>query len=77
MLLKSEIEEVFHAQQNELKKDLLTSRNYLIENTPSFYKQTKKSIWEQAIRILTQGISNGGDDDAGVIDDLNDRKPSH
>lgn len=33
MLLKSEIEEVFHAQQNELKKDLLTSRNYLIENT--------------------------------------------
>ena len=33
MLLKSEIEEVFHAQQNELKKDFLTSRNYLFENT--------------------------------------------
>lgn len=33
MLLKSEIEDVFHAQQKALKKDLLTSRNYLVENT--------------------------------------------
>ena len=33
MLLKSEIEDVFHAQQKALKKELLTSRNYLVENT--------------------------------------------
>lgn len=33
MLLKSEIADVFHAQQNALKKELLTTRNYLIENT--------------------------------------------
>jgi predicted AAA+ superfamily ATPase len=33
MLLKSEIEDVFHAQQKALRKDLLTSRNYLVENT--------------------------------------------
>jgi predicted AAA+ superfamily ATPase len=33
MLLKSEIADVFHAQQNVLKKELLTKRNYLIENT--------------------------------------------
>ena len=33
MFLKSEIEDVFHAQQKALKKDLLTSRNYLVENT--------------------------------------------
>ena len=33
MLLRSEIEDVFHAQQKALKKELLTSRNYLVENT--------------------------------------------
>jgi hypothetical protein len=33
MLLKSEIEDVFHAQQRALKKDLLTARDYLVENT--------------------------------------------
>jgi len=33
MLLKSEIEDVFHAQQKALKKDLLTARNYLVEHT--------------------------------------------
>lgn len=33
MLLKSEIEVVFNAQQKVLKKNLLTSRNYLIEKT--------------------------------------------
>lgn len=33
MLLKSEIEVVFNAQQKALKKNLLTSRNYLIEKT--------------------------------------------
>ena len=33
MLLKSEIEDVFNAQQLVLKKDLMTSRNYLVEHT--------------------------------------------
>ena len=33
MLLKSEIEDVFNAQQFVLKKDLMTSRNYLVEHT--------------------------------------------
>jgi hypothetical protein len=35
------------------------------QSTPSFYKQASR---EQALRQLTQGVSNTGDDDEGTFD---------
>ena len=38
------------------------------ENTPSFYKMTSNT--QNTSKHLTQGVCNGGDDDAGVFADL-------
>ena len=42
--------------------------NIVLENTPSFYKMTSNT--HNTSKHLTQGVCNGGDDDAGVFEDL-------
>ena len=73
--LSTEVSQQVHPSSNKKAQEFLANPyspkdGAMTETTPSFYKHT--SAKELAVRSMTRGVCNSGDDDAGVFDDFGD-----